>query len=68
MKREADNNRIKRAIDHLNAAVTNIASIKWEHRTVLEEQSLTFVDDQIRHLKMILESHSKSNDYDKRRT
>lgn len=62
MKREADNNRIKRAIDHLNAAITNIESIKWEHRTVLEEQSLTFVDDQIRHLKTILESHSKSNE------
>ena len=28
MKREADNNRVKRAIEHLEAAITNLDSIK----------------------------------------
>ena len=31
MKREADKNRVKRAIEHLNAAITNLKSIKSEN-------------------------------------
>lgn len=62
MKREADNNRIKRAINHLNAAVINIASIKWEHRTQSEEQSLGDVVNGISDLLLILDSLSKSKD------
>lgn len=33
MKREADNNRVWRAIEHLNAAITNLKSIKQENMT-----------------------------------
>ena len=40
MKREADNNRVKRAIEHINAAITNLESIKWENRTVDEEKAI----------------------------
>lgn len=40
MKREADNNRVKRAVEHINAAITNLESIKWENRTVDEEKAI----------------------------
>ena len=33
MKREADNNRVTRAMEHIMAAVTNLKSIKDEHRS-----------------------------------
>lgn len=31
--REPDKNRVRRAMEHIMAAITNINSIKWEHRT-----------------------------------
>jgi hypothetical protein len=40
MKREADNNRVKRAMEHVMAAITNLESIKWENRTVDEEKAI----------------------------
>lgn len=40
MKRQADNNRVNRAMEHIQAAVTNINSIKWENRTAAEERVL----------------------------
>ena len=33
MKREADINRVKRAMEHLTAVIVNIESIKEENRT-----------------------------------
>lgn len=40
MKREADKNRVKRAMEHIMAAITNINSIKDEHRMTDEHESL----------------------------
>ncbi len=40
MKREADNNRVKRAIEHINAAITNINSIKIIDRTPMQNMLL----------------------------
>ena len=36
MKREADNNRVKRAMEHAMAAITNINSIKIIDRTPMQ--------------------------------
>ena len=47
MKREADNNRVKRAMDHIAAAITNLRSIKWENRTSKEDNA---IEDTIAHL------------------
>lgn len=43
MKREADKNRVKRAMEHIMAAITNINSIKDEHRMADEHASLESV-------------------------
>lgn len=43
MKREADKNRVKRAMEHIMAAITNINSIKDEHRMEDEHVSLESV-------------------------
>lgn len=40
MNREADINRVNRAIEHIKAAVTNIKSIKAENITRQEKNSL----------------------------
>lgn len=40
MKREADKNRVKRAIEHLNAAITNLKSIKSENLEIGEPSSI----------------------------
>jgi hypothetical protein len=38
--REPDRNRVKRAMEHIMAAITNINSIKKENRTDSEERTL----------------------------
>lgn len=38
--RQPDINRVMRAMEHIMAAITNINSIKWEHRTHDEETFL----------------------------
>ena len=38
--RQPDINRVMRAMEHIMAAITNINSIKWEHRTRDEETFL----------------------------
>ena len=38
--REPDKNRVKRAIEHINAAVVSIENIKWENRTNRENVKL----------------------------
>ena len=38
--RQPDINRVNRAMEHIMAAITNINSIKWEHRTKAEENIL----------------------------
>lgn len=40
MNREADINRVKRAIEHIKAAATNIKSIKAENITRQEKNSI----------------------------
>lgn len=40
MKREADNNRVKRAMEHVMAAITNINSIKIIDRTPTQNMLL----------------------------
>lgn len=45
--RQPDKNRIKRAMEHIMAAITNINSIKWENRTPSENKTL---DDVWSHL------------------
>lgn len=50
MKREADRNRVKRAIEHLNAAVTNIRSIKAENMTRQENNALRITVNDIKWL------------------
>lgn len=47
MKREADNNRVWRAIEHLNAAITNLKSIKQENMTRQERNSAAISIDDI---------------------
>ena len=34
--RQPDKNRVRRAMEHIMAAIRNINSIKWEHRTTDE--------------------------------
>lgn len=43
MKREADNNRVKRAIEHITAAQTNLNSIKDIDRTRIEDGVIDIV-------------------------
>lgn len=50
MKREADRNRVKRAVEHLNAAVTNIHSIKAENMTRQENNALRITVNDIKWL------------------
>lgn len=38
--RQPDYNRVKRAMEHIMAAITCINSIKWEHRTDKENMFL----------------------------
>ena len=38
--READINRVKRSMEHIMAAITNINSIKTEHRTSAQNVTL----------------------------
>lgn len=38
--RQPDINRVKRAMEHIMAAITNINSIKWENRTSKEDAIL----------------------------
>jgi hypothetical protein len=40
MKREVDNNRVKRAMEHVMAAITNINSIKIIDRTPMQNMLL----------------------------
>ena len=40
MKREADNNRVNRAMEHIMAAITNINSIKAIDRTPSEDKTI----------------------------
>ena len=54
--REPDRKRIRRAIDHVEAAMTNIDSIKWENRTQPEEWTLNGICDVLQEQKSILES------------
>jgi len=49
MKRQADNNRVNRAMEHIQAAVTNINSIKWENRTAAEERVLKTTVEHLTH-------------------
>ena len=58
MRRTADNNRIKRAIEHLDAAIVNINSIKWENRTDNEEATLSDVVGKIAFINTILSAHT----------
>ena len=41
--REPDKNRVRRAMEHIMAAITNLNSIKWEHRTESENRTLNDV-------------------------
>ena len=43
MKRDADNNRVVRSIMNIESAITHIESIKFENRTVREEDVLNSV-------------------------
>lgn len=45
--RTADMNRIKRAIEHLTAARTNLDSIKEENRTEDLDAQLTYIDTEL---------------------
>lgn len=54
MKREADNNRVKRAIEHINAAITNLESIRWENRTLNEEQAIEGTVKRLQEEKLVL--------------
>ena len=45
--RTADKNRIKRAIEHLNAARTNLDSIKEENRTDEVDAQLNYIDTEL---------------------
>ena len=61
MKREADNNRVKRAIEHLNAAITNIRSIKDENVTRQEKHSLGVTTSDINYLTKRLEALTRED-------
>ena len=45
--RTADKNRINRAIEHLNAARTNLDSIKEENRTDEVDAQLNYIDAEL---------------------
>ena len=38
--RRPDINRVRRAAEHLKAAMTNLDSIKWENRTKIENENI----------------------------
>ena len=54
MKREADNNRVKRAIEHLTAAQTNLDSIKAVDRSVNENNRLNLINDYLDSIKKLM--------------
>ena len=58
MKRP-DINRVRRAAEHLKAAMTNLDSIKWENRTNKENEQLEWACGEIRYIKNSLESVAK---------
>ena len=62
MKREADRNRVKRAIEHLNAAVTNIRSIKAENMTRQENNALRITVNDIKWLVKRLTSIAENSE------
>lgn len=54
MKREPDNNRVKRAMEHIKAAIVSINSIKWEHRSDKEEDTLQEVKSCLKEVNQVL--------------
>ena len=62
MKREADRNRVKLAIEHLNAAVTNIRSIKVENMTRQENNALRITVNDIKWLVKRLTSIAENSE------
>ena len=62
--RTPDINRVKRAMEHIMAAITNINSIKWENRTRAEENILEITKqhlaDEYRALRMLSEKGGQS--------
>ena len=63
MKREADKNRVKRAIEHIMAAITNINSIKEKDRTaeenVLLELARSNLSIEYRKLRILIKDEEK---------
>lgn len=61
--RQPDLNRVNRAMEHIMAAITHINSIKWEHRTAAEENTLEtakqHLADEYRVLRMLSEKGGK---------
>mgnify|MGYP006896857186 CR=1 FL=1 len=61
--REPDKNRVRRAMEHIMAAITNINSIKWENRTDSEDRTLEEVKkciaDEWRVLKALAEKEEQ---------
>ena len=63
MKREADKNRVKRAMEHIMAAITNINSIKEKDRTtaenVLLELARSNLSIEYRKLRILIKEEDK---------
>ena len=47
MKREADNNRVKRSMEHVKAAITNLKSIKPDNMSLDEEDKMKYHIDEL---------------------
>lgn len=62
MKREADKNRTKRAIEHIKAAITNIDSIKFENRDKVDDYALDESRGNLVGVKQMLESILRRED------
>ena len=58
--RQPDINRVKRAMEHIQASIVCINSIKWEHRTNDEEafleQTKRILADEYRNLRTFAET------------
>ena len=53
--RQADINRVKKAKEHLKAAVTILSNIKWENTTMMESHLIMEAKDNIRSADMQLD-------------
>lgn len=60
--RQPDINRIKRAIEHIKAAMNHIDNIKYLDRTSDEDRKLNGVWEDLRYEEMMLEAMTKGGE------